>query len=48
MKFEFFLQNMSRSLQTIPQKAPKRGIFGLKIAEQWDYLAKIILLYANM
>ena len=40
MKFEFFLQNMSRSLQTIPQKAPKRGIFGLKIAEQWDYWAK--------
>ena len=39
-KFEFFLQNMSRSLQTIPQKAPKRVIFGLKIAEQWDYWAK--------
>ena len=40
MNFEFFLQNMIRSLQTIPQKAPKRGIFGLKIAEQWDYWAK--------
>ena len=48
MKFEFFLQNMSRSLQTIPQKAPKRGIFGLKIAEQWDYWAKNYFLYANM
>ena len=40
MKFEFFLQNMSRSLQTMPQKAPKKGIFGLKIAEQWDFWAK--------
>ena len=40
MKFEFFLQNMRRSLQKMPQKAPKMGILGLKIAEQWDFWAK--------
>ena len=31
---------MRRSLQIMPQKAPKMGIFGLTIAEQWDFWAK--------
>ena len=40
MIIEFYLQNMRRSLQKMAQKAPKMGIFGLKIAEEWDFWAK--------